>query len=122
MLFIYYIDQLGDHDIESVELEAIDLGLGNLKEIRGKWMVNMGSYIASNLQFTVNGFLKSGISGALDGHDDTDKAADEILEDADEVSDDLSDGEESLEATGTERFKDDPHTTRRLSMDNLIIN
>ena len=41
---------LGDHDVESVELEAIDLGLGNLKEIGAKWMVNMRNYRASNPQ------------------------------------------------------------------------
>ena len=117
------LDQVGDRDIESVELEAIDLKLGNLKEIGAKWMVNMGNYIASNPQLIISGFLKSGISdsGALDGHNVIEELDNEALEDADEVSDDTSDGEEPLEATGTEHFTHDPPTTSGFSMDNPIV-
>ena len=117
------LDQVGDRDIESVELEAIDLKLGNLKEIGAKWKVNMGNYIASNPQLIVSGFLKSGISdsGALDGHNVIEELDNEVLEDVDEVSDDTNDGEEPLEATGTEHFTHDPPTTSGFSMDNPIV-
>ena len=49
-------------------------------------------YKASNLQLIVNDFFQSGISEALDGHDDTEDTDDQVLEDTDEVSDDTSDG------------------------------
>ena len=67
-----------------------------------KWMINIENYIASNPQF-INSFLKSGISGALNGHYDTDEA-------------DVS--EWTQEATGTEYFTHNPPATSGFSMDN----
>ena len=66
------VAQLQDDDIEAVELEPINLGLPALKEVGAKWLVDMAAYISSNPQIVVNGFIRSGISGALDGegHDD----------------------------------------------------
>ena len=32
-----------------------------------KWLVDMAKYISDNPQFIVNGFIRSGITGALDG-------------------------------------------------------
>lgn len=57
--------QLTGQDIETAEVEAINLGLPVLKQVSAKWLVDMGKYIAENPQFIVNGFIRSGITGAL---------------------------------------------------------
>ena len=59
--------QLEGCDIESTELQPVDLSLPRLKELGAKWMVEMSEYLAENPQIIVNGFIKSGIAGALDG-------------------------------------------------------
>lgn len=43
-----------------------------LKELGAKWLVEMAQYFVDNPQIIVNGFIKSGITGALlvDGHQD----------------------------------------------------
>lgn len=67
------IKQLEAHDLddlEAVDLEPIDLSLAALKEILGKWFVDMANYLMYNPQFIVNGFLQAGISQALDGNDE----------------------------------------------------
>ena len=56
--------------IESTDLQPINLGLPTLKELGAKWMVEMTQYLADNPQMIVNGFIKAGIAGALDGHMD----------------------------------------------------
>jgi hypothetical protein len=48
-------------------LQVINLGLPALREVGAKWLVNMAEYIARNPQFIVNSFIKSGITGALNG-------------------------------------------------------
>ena len=67
------IKQLEAHDLddlEAVDLEPINLSLAALKEISGKWFVDMANYLMDNPQFIVNGFLQAGISQALDGNDE----------------------------------------------------
>ena len=54
-------------DLESTEIQPINLGMPILKEVSAKWLVGMVEYITSNLQFIVNGFIRSGISSAIDG-------------------------------------------------------
>ena len=54
-------------DLETLELQPIDLSLPALKEIGAKWLVDRANYISENPQFIVNGFIHSGITGALDG-------------------------------------------------------
>jgi len=38
-----------------------------MKEIGAQWLVDMAEYISGNPQFIVNGFLRYGITAALDG-------------------------------------------------------
>ena len=57
-------------DFENVNLQPIDLSLPALKEVGAKWLVEMAEYISSNPQMIVNGFIRSGISGALDRAED----------------------------------------------------
>lgn len=50
-------------DIEALQLKPISLGFPTLKEVGAKWLVDMATYICSNPQFIVNGFIWSGITG-----------------------------------------------------------
>ena len=59
------MEQLDDENIESTELQPISLGLPALKELGAQWLVEMYEYISDNPVFIVNGFIRSGISGAL---------------------------------------------------------
>ena len=56
--------QLEDVDIETCELEPIDLSLSVLKEVGAKWLVEMAKYFEDNPMIIVNGFIRSGIIGA----------------------------------------------------------
>ncbi len=38
--------------------------------IGAKWLVEMAEYISDNPQFIINGFVRSGITGAIDGVED----------------------------------------------------
>ena len=70
--------QLDGKDIETSELEPIDLSMKAVKEQGAKWLVEWAEYMADNPQIIVNGFIKAGISAALDGN----------LEDPDDVNED----------------------------------
>ena len=70
--------QLDGKDIETSELEPIDLSMKAVKEQGVKWLVEWAEYMADNPQIIVNGFIKAGISAALDGN----------LEDPDDVNED----------------------------------
>ena len=76
----------GEADIESMEIEPIDLRLAAVKEMTAKWLVDMAKYISDNPHITVSGFLRSGIPGALDGFNaefeaDNELFGDEIISD-----------------------------------------
>jgi len=79
-------------DLETVDLQPINLGLPALKEIRAQWLVDMASYISDNPQFIVNGFRHSGIIPALSGQEVTEESKDEQETDSDCNSDE-SEGE-----------------------------
>ena len=56
--------QLRRKDIEALQLKPISLDFPTLKEVGAKWLVDMATYICSNPQLIVNGFIRSGITGA----------------------------------------------------------
>ena len=58
----------GISGIDSVELEPVDLCSAQMKELSTRWLVEMADYISHNPQFIVNGFMRSGITPALDGN------------------------------------------------------
>ena len=61
-----------------------------------QWLVDMANYFASNPMIIVNGFVKSGITGALDGDIEKDEEdEDEDEEDDTEDDFDVSSNEES---------------------------
>ena len=41
-----------------------------MKEVSVRWLVEVAEHISDNPQLTVNGFLRSGITGAFDGNMD----------------------------------------------------
>ena len=82
------IKQLDGKDLETLELEPIDLSMAAVKEQGAKWLVEWAEYMADNPQIIVNGFIKAGISLALDG----------TLEDGASISDSDIDSESELEA------------------------
>ena len=68
-------------------MQEINLGLPVLKEVGAKWLVNMAEYIAENPQFIVNGFIQSGIFGALDACYDEECDEQSTEDDSDNNSD-----------------------------------
>ena len=77
------------------ELQPIRLDLGVLKELMAKWLVEMAEYFADNPLIIVNGFIRSGITGALDG--DMEEQEESEVEDEEEESD--VDSESELESS-----------------------
>lgn len=74
-------------DIGDVVLEPVDLSMGVIKHISAQWLVKMmWEYIIDNLQFIVNGFVRSDIFRALDGLTSDDEL-DDLLEEMDSASD-----------------------------------
>jgi len=72
--------QFEGRDIESTDLQPISLSLPVLKELGAKWMVEMAEYFAENPQIIVNGFIRAGIAGALDGQRDEQEERDSEYE------------------------------------------
>ena len=60
-------DATSEDEIEECNLEPIGLSMARMKEVGADWLVQMAAYVADNPQFLVNGFIKAGITGALDG-------------------------------------------------------
>ena len=92
------LKQLEGQDIstlETLEPQPIDLSLPALKEIGAKWLVDMADYICENPQFIVNGFIKSGITGALDGTHTSDSEDRQETDTDDESEEESEDSEET---------------------------
>ena len=66
-MVIQQLDGKDMDDLESTEVQPINLEMPVLKEVGARWLVEMVEYISSNPQFIVNGFVSSGISSAIDG-------------------------------------------------------
>lgn len=86
-------------ELESAKIEPIDLSMQAIKHINAKWLVDMAEYISSNPRFIVNGFLKSGITGAIDGvMEDTTEDDNSNLTEGDDTEDAESGGEFDFES------------------------
>ena len=66
-MVIEQLDGKDMDDLESAEIQPINLGMPILKEVGAKWLVGMAQYITDNPHLIVHGFLHSGISSAIDG-------------------------------------------------------
>ena len=88
-----------EEDIEAVELEPIPLPISVVKEVEAKWMVEMFEYFQNNPQIIVNGFLRSGISAAL--NNESIESEEEGGDDSEKSSGDESSGDDSeIESSG----------------------
>ena len=83
----------GISDVQSAELQPVDLCMAAVKELSAQWLVEMADYIADNPQFVVSGFRRAGISGALDGVEDEEEKTGEY---SDKLSDDDYDSSEDF--------------------------
>ena len=54
-------------DLEAAEIQPIEMGMPLMKEISAKWLVDVAQYLSDNQQIIMNGFVHSGIPGAVDG-------------------------------------------------------
>lgn len=84
----------GVSDVESANIQPVNLSMAVVKELSACWLVEMAQYIADNPQFIVNGFRRPGISSALDGTMDLvaedGEESDSLSEDEEESGDDIS--------------------------------
>jgi len=58
-----------------------------MKDAGSEWLENMFKYISDSPQFIVNGFVRAGIAGALDGKDPDNKPVPDTEESTSEDSD-----------------------------------
>ena len=75
-------------DIESAVIQPVNLSMAAVKERSAEWLVDMAEYIADNPQFIVHGFLRSGITYALDGKEAAERGGDSGDEPTEVISDD----------------------------------
>ena len=59
-------DQLGDGDIDQLQVQPVNFTGAAMKAVGARWLVQMYEYIRDNPQLIVNGFIKAGISQAID--------------------------------------------------------
>ena len=60
----------GSPDVESLTLEPVDMCFARMKKLTACWLVEMADYVLNNPKFIFNGFVRSGITCVLDGHED----------------------------------------------------
>ena len=97
----WYTDQVmkqlegRDNDLEAAAIQPIEMGMPLMKKISAKWLVDMAEYLSDNPQIIVNGFIRSGIPGALDGlQEDTDSGNESSQEDYTSYKSDI--GEDTI--------------------------
>ena len=61
------MERIEEEGVDATEITPIKLGMPILKELGAKWISEMGEYISDHPSIIVKGFIKSGISKALDG-------------------------------------------------------
>ena len=108
----------GVSDIESAEIEPINICFSAMKVLTSQWLVDMNEYIANNPQFIFNGFRRAGIADALDGHrgDDSDLAE----EDEDPLSEE-SESEDELSAAAEDFPEDDLYPWLEHSSEDEVV-
>ena len=89
----------------NVVLEPVDLSLPIMKELGAKWLTDMTGYLASNSQFIVNGFIRSGVSHALDHSSENIPESPLTCDDDDEDSDYQADSDDENDLNDTDSDK-----------------
>ncbi len=77
------LEGMTSEEIELFDVQPINLSMARMKEISADWLVQTSVYLAENPLFLVNGWIKSGITNALDHVDSTanESAEEELSED-----------------------------------------
>ena len=89
------LTQLGEvGDMEELEIQPIDISMSAMKEVSAKWLVSAVNYIRDNPGIIVNGFIRSGIMGALDGEESENSS---VVDDQESTQEFDSDGFEHVE-------------------------
>jgi len=125
------LQQLRAHrrvSLNQIELDPIDLGLPALKELGAQWLVKMVQYIEDNPQFVMNGFIKAGISKALDNHsadlssEGSSTSSDGSSTSSDETySEESSDSEDFMGSTSESSSESEERSEYSSSEDELIV-
>ena len=87
----------GVTEIQSVQIQPINLCLAAVKELSAKRLAEMGDYLSDNPQFVVNGFRRAGILKGLDGSAESQDSGEDNKEDL--LSEDDCDTEDDVERT-----------------------
>ena len=67
-----FMKQLENEELESgqskndLTIKPVDMPFSLLKELGAKWLLETFEYVCNNTQVVVNGFVRSGITGAFD--------------------------------------------------------
>ena len=69
-------------NLESADIQLVQLGMPMIKEVSAQWLVKMAEYISNNPQLIVSGVVCSGISWPID---DVEDSANEDYSDVDTV-------------------------------------
>lgn len=83
-------------DVDSIELQPVNLCMAAIKELTAEWLVDMADYIADNPQFIVNGFLCAGIFNALDGEETCEESDNDRLDNNSDSDSDMSNLEDDV--------------------------
>ena len=81
--------------VDDVDLQPVNLSLPHLKELTAKWMVKAANHISNNPQVIVNGFMRAGISKALDGIEES-ESEDASAHDSESMSSSSSDDDDNV--------------------------
>lgn len=70
---LWYADQVakqleGVTDIQSANIQPVDISFVAMKALSGKWLIEMSEYLADSPEFMINEFRRAGILDALDGN------------------------------------------------------
>lgn len=112
---LWYSEQVtqqlhGVEDIQSTEIQAINMRFTAIKHITATWLVEMAAYISDIqiIQFVVNGFRRTGILSVLDDDDEDIDFTDatELLSDEDEHIEELEEATNLLSEQETESVTD----------------
>ena len=88
----------GIEDIESIEVQPVDMCSAAMNVLTAKWLVEMGEYLSENPQIVVNEFRHAGISAALDLDNsyESDQEGGEEVQEAEVLSDKECDADETV--------------------------
>lgn len=75
-------------DLEGMDFQPIDMSMQVIKEVGAPWLVELYEYMHENPDIVVNGFVKSGMSKAMDGLIDSDLELQEEQESDSDMEDD----------------------------------